>query len=111
MKTLGSRLKDAREKKHLTQIQAADKLGISNGTLSGYERNYRDPDTTILKKMSDLYGTGVDQLLGKVSAYEQLPSEIKTEVDERLEDILKGLTPTQKEHLASFIDVLQNERD
>lgn len=111
MKTLGSRLKDAREKKHMTQMQSAEKLGISNGTLSGYERNYRDPDTVILKKMSDLYGVGVDQLLGRVSAYDQLPIDIKTEVDERLDDILKGLTPTQKEHLASLIDVLQNERD
>lgn len=49
MRTLGSRLKEAREKKRLTQIDVSKKLGISNGTLSGYERDYRDPDTETLK--------------------------------------------------------------
>jgi transcriptional regulator with XRE-family HTH domain len=40
MSDLGRRLKGSREKTRLTQQQVADKLGISNGTLSGYERNY-----------------------------------------------------------------------
>lgn len=62
MSTLGARLKEAREKKHLTQMEAAEKLGISNGTLSGYERNYRDPDTNTLKRMAVLYEESVDWL-------------------------------------------------
>lgn len=65
MKVLAKRLKEARENAGYKQIDAAKKLGISNGTLSGYERNYRDPDTDILNKMSDLYEVSVDWLLGK----------------------------------------------
>lgn len=65
MSLLGKRLKLARQKKDLTQIDAANKLGISNGTLSGYERNYRDPDTTTLEKMAGLYEVNVDYLLGR----------------------------------------------
>lgn len=56
MNVLSKRLKEARKRAGLKQIEAAKKLGISNGTLSGYERNYRDPDTEILNKMADLYG-------------------------------------------------------
>lgn len=65
MAVLGKRLKEAREKKKLTQIEASKLLGISNGTLSGYERNYRDPDTQILEKMANLYGVSTDFLLGR----------------------------------------------
>lgn len=62
---LGDRLKKARTWKKLSQMDAAKKIGISNGTLSGYERNYRDPDTDTLYKMADLYEVSVDWLVGR----------------------------------------------
>lgn len=65
MNVLSKRLKEARKRAGLKQIEAAKKLGISNGTLSGYERNYRDPDTEMLNKMADLYGVTVDWLMGR----------------------------------------------
>lgn len=65
MSVLGIRLKQAREESRYTQIVAAKKLGISNGTLSGYEREYRDPDTDILNRMADLYDVSVGWLLGR----------------------------------------------
>lgn len=65
MKVLGYRLKLARQHKNMTQMEAAKKLGISNGTLSGYERNYRDPDTETLAKLAELYGVSVDWLTGR----------------------------------------------
>ncbi|WP_052476142.1 helix-turn-helix domain-containing protein [Cohnella kolymensis] len=62
-KTLGERLKHARENARLTQIQVAKKLEVSNGAISGYERNYRDPDTETLKRLADLYGVSNNWLL------------------------------------------------
>lgn len=47
----------------MTQIQAAAKVGISNGTLSGYERNYREPDMRTLRRLAELYGVSIDYLL------------------------------------------------
>lgn len=67
MSILARRLKEARNKSGYKQIEAAKKLGISNGTLSGYERDYRDPDTDILNKMASLYDVSVDWLLGKTN--------------------------------------------
>lgn len=63
MDGLGSRLKKARESCRLTQIEVSKKLGISNGTLSGYERNYRDPDTETLSELAKLYNVSIDWLL------------------------------------------------
>lgn len=67
MTVLGKRLKEMREKKRLSQQDAAKLLGISNGTLSGYERNYRKPDTDILEKIADLYEVSVDYLMGRTN--------------------------------------------
>ncbi|GGK00740.1 HTH-type transcriptional regulator ImmR [Lentibacillus kapialis] len=64
MNVLGKRLKEARVKAGYKQVDACKKLGISNGTLSGYERNYRDPDTQTLNKMATLYEVSVDWLIG-----------------------------------------------
>lgn len=65
MNTLGERLSKARKLKGLTQQEAANRLGVSNGTISGYERGYRDPDTDILTAMSNLYESSIDYLTGR----------------------------------------------
>lgn len=63
--SLGKRLKYEREKRNWSQKYVADKIGITNTVLSNYERDYRDPDTTTLKKLADLYEVSTDYLLGK----------------------------------------------
>ena len=96
MTVLGKRLKEARENNRLTQMEASKKLGISNGTLSGYERNYRDPDTAILEKMAELYGVSVDYLLGRTddpnpqlknNSSAQLTAKDEKDIAKRLEQI------------------------
>lgn len=78
MNSLGARLKFARDKKRLTQEAAAKVLGITNGTLSGYERNYRDPDTTMLAKLANLYGVTTDFLTGGAeSIVEETQADVK----------------------------------
>lgn len=62
--SLGKRLKFEREKRNWSQLHVAEKIGITNTVLSNYERDYRDPDTTTLKKLADLYEVSVDYLLG-----------------------------------------------
>jgi transcriptional regulator with XRE-family HTH domain len=64
LSVVGSRLKKERENKGLTQMDAAKSLGISNGTLSGYERNYREPDFEAIKKIAKFYGVNADYLSG-----------------------------------------------
>ncbi|CAM4060851.1 XRE family transcriptional regulator [Bacillus albus] len=63
--TLGYRLKKERERRNWSQKFVAEKIGITNTVLSNYERDYRDPDTTTLGKLADLYETSTDELLGR----------------------------------------------
>ncbi len=91
METLGSRLKESRERKGFTQVQVAEKLGISNGTLSGYERNYRDPDTNTLTILAKLYGVSTDYLTtGKESGEIHNDSDI----DNKRKEIMKIINNT-----------------
>ncbi|WDM22604.1 helix-turn-helix domain-containing protein [Paenibacillus polymyxa] len=82
MDSLGSRLKKAREKKGFTQQEVAKKLDVTNGAISGYERNYRDPDSETLKKLADLYEVSINWIYGrdeKESEY-TLPEEVISKV-------------------------------
>ncbi|WP_193065434.1 helix-turn-helix domain-containing protein [Oceanobacillus oncorhynchi] len=65
MNTFSHRLKKAREKAGLKQIEASKLLCISNSTLSCYERAYRDPDSNTLHRIAEIYGVSTDWLLGK----------------------------------------------
>lgn len=85
MSILAKRLKEARNKAGYKQIDAAKKLGISNGTLSGYERDYRDPDTEILHQMANLYEVSVDWLLGNTQK-----SWSEKEIEEKFDKLEDG---------------------
>ncbi|UOR10734.1 helix-turn-helix domain-containing protein [Halobacillus amylolyticus] len=64
MGSLGGRLRKARENKGWSQTLVCEKLGISNSRLSGYERNYREPDTKMLSTLATLYAVSIDWLMG-----------------------------------------------
>ncbi|MEC3637304.1 MULTISPECIES: helix-turn-helix domain-containing protein [Bacillus mojavensis subgroup] len=63
--TLGERLKQARKKAGLSQKEVAQAVNSTEKTISNYERDYRDPDTVTLSKLSDLYDVSTDYLLGR----------------------------------------------
>jgi transcriptional regulator with XRE-family HTH domain len=84
METMGARLKSARNKAKMTQEVVAKKLGISFGTLSGYERNYRDPDTETLSKLAEMYDVSVSWL---VNGKEEKLSEYETKILNELKNI------------------------
>ena len=48
-------LKSARVNKNLTQLEAANLLGIRVETLSNYESGKSFPNVPMIKKMEDLY--------------------------------------------------------
>ena len=63
IRTLGIRLREAREKRGFSQEGAAEALGTTQSTMSKWERNAQDPGTGKLAEMARLYGVSVDWLL------------------------------------------------
>ena len=61
---LGLRLKNLRERAHLTQKDAADYLDIGYSSYRRYEEKSILPKSRELMKLADLYDVTVDELLG-----------------------------------------------
>lgn len=64
MHRLGERLRELRKKQGLTQVQVAERLGISKAVVSSYEAASRYPSYDVLIKLATLYGVTTDYLLG-----------------------------------------------
>ncbi|MDL0434677.1 MULTISPECIES: helix-turn-helix domain-containing protein [unclassified Niallia] len=62
---MGKRLRLLREKSGLSQKFVAEKIGVKNNTLSGYESGNREPDSEILTKLADFYEVSTDYLHGR----------------------------------------------
>ncbi|MBO4856256.1 MAG: helix-turn-helix transcriptional regulator [Bacilli bacterium] len=65
MKTtkLGSRIKDLRESRNMTQAELAKLLFVSDKTISKWEKGNSDPETEILVKISEIFDVTLDYLL------------------------------------------------
>lgn len=62
--SLGTRLRERRERLGKTQLTAARELGISNVQLSRYESDDRKPEPDMLGRFAEYYKTTADYLLG-----------------------------------------------
>lgn len=60
---IGSKLKNARNEKDMTQEHAAEFLGVSRQTISNWENSKTYPDIISVIKMSDFYSVSLDHLL------------------------------------------------
>lgn len=61
---LGDTLRSFRTLNRMTQKELADKLSISPSTIGMYEQNRRTPDIETLTRISQIFDTSVDFLLG-----------------------------------------------
>lgn len=61
---IAERLREAREKKGITQFDAAAKVGISHVALGYFERGVKMPSIAVLIELARLYGVSLDYLCG-----------------------------------------------
>ena len=60
---IGRFITERRKKASLTQMQLAEKLGITDKAVSKWERGIAMPDTSIMLKLCDILGISVNELL------------------------------------------------
>jgi len=83
-----------RERKNLTQKQAAHLIGVSRTTILNYEAGSKMPKVETLKKIAEVYGTSADYILG---------------IDNRKCIYLDGFSEVQQGIIIDFIDKLMPE--
>lgn len=67
------RLKNLRERYHLSQNDVAKVLKVSPALISSYERGERTPSPQKLSSLADLYHTSTDYLLCRSNTYDDTP--------------------------------------
>lgn len=60
LRSIGTKLQDARKKSGLTQLQVARLIDINKTQLSYYETAAREINLNILEKLANLYGYKID---------------------------------------------------
>ncbi len=61
---LGERIRQLRNAHNISQVQLADKLGVSKQSVSNWENGNIMPSIEMLVKISKLFGVSTDYLLG-----------------------------------------------
>lgn len=87
----GKLIAELRRKQGLTQQQLADKLNLSNKTISKWESGSGSPDISNLPVLAEALGISVDELLGGKLNEPKLDTGTHKDDSPR-----KELTPTQK---------------
>ncbi len=59
----GSVIKELREKKHLTQAELAEKLSVSDKTVSKWETGKGYPDITLLEPIAEAFSVSITELM------------------------------------------------
>lgn len=65
----GAVIKELREKNNVTQLQLADKLGVSDKTISKWETGKGYPDITLLEPIANALSVSVTELLSGNAVY------------------------------------------
>jgi transcriptional regulator with XRE-family HTH domain len=126
LKTLGERIKYLQKNSGMNQVNFAQSLGVSKGSLILYNKNDRSPDSSFLRTLCELYrvnptwlllGEGEPFIGGKTEEIQVTPSGEAKVVDPVMqllneEEERAGITLTQEQRTA-ILKILRElvERD
>lgn len=86
--TLGAMIAALRKENGMTQLELAERMGVTDKAVSKWERDLSCPDVSTLPKLAELFGISVDELM-QVRAGEK-PTE-KPEIKNMVNTVLKAV--------------------
>ena len=97
--SFGNRLLHVLEDKNITQKQFSETLNIAPSTLNGYINDYREPDFSILRKISTILEVSTDYLLGLTNHFQIRSPEQLTDIETKFINTFRLLNNEQRELL------------
>ncbi len=88
---LGTNLFNARKKRGLSQEEVAERLGVSRQTISKWETDETLPDICQSKKLANLYGLSLDELI----AFDMEVKEIQEIIDRTSDSVSEKINWTE----------------
>ena len=87
--TLGMMISTLRKEKGMTQLELAEKMGVTDKAVSKWERDLSFPDISSIPKLAEIFEVSVDELMQvKTEAKENIG---KNKVDVIVDTALKGI--------------------
>ncbi len=102
------RLKNLRKQAHLTQVDVAEKLGISQQAYASWERGIKKPTQENLVKISQVLNVSIDYLVGNTE--ENLKEDELDNVELLFRMNSKGLTEEEKDIFKKELIEFMEER-
>ncbi len=68
---VGARIAKLRNEMNITQLELAEKLGVTDRAVSKWETGIGYPDVTLLPQIADVFGVSIDYLLRGKSVIKQ----------------------------------------
>jgi len=85
-KTLGMMIAALRKENEMTQLDLAEKMGVTDKAVSKWERDLSCPDVNTLPKLAEVFGISVDELM-QIKAQ----SEEKKDISPMIHMIMKAI--------------------
>ncbi len=104
-----TRIKQLREEKHFSQQQLADKLSVTQSSVSKYEIGLAEPDMKSIIIMTKLFGVSADYLLGISDSRINVSSSDLKESEMLILRDFRRLNSTDKEKAQAYIKGLLGE--
>ena len=87
--TLGMMISTLRKEKGMTQLELAEKMGVTDKAVSKWERDLSFPDISSIPKLAEIFEVSVDELMQvKTETKENIG---KNKVDVIVDTALKGI--------------------
>ncbi len=104
--TLGNRIKFLRKRANITQSELAEKLNLSFGTISKYEKDEISIPSETLLKIANIFNVSTDFLLGRVDIKNEsiaIAASTKDNID------LSDICDEDKEAIMRFVEMAKNK--
>ena len=87
--TLGMMISSLRKEKGMTQLQLAEKMGVTDKAVSKWERDLSFPDINSIPKLAEVFEISVDELMQVKTETKENMS--KNKIDEIVDTVLNGV--------------------
>ena len=103
-----NRIKELRESKGMTQVRLSIELEVSQETVSAYEKGKHYPSVDVLLKMSDIFDSSIDYILGLSEIKRPVSSAELSADDLNIISTYRSLPSSQKAMVQAYIQGLSD---
>ncbi len=107
--TLGDKISERRKARGWTQEFFSEKVGVHNRHVSRWETNKMRPSLTTLRKIADVLGMDVDDLLSDQPVAGASSTKLDPIVQKKMEDV-QDMSTEDRAVVFRLIDLLTMER-